>query len=283
MDNRFKFEEEFDEDAIAIDYSDVLGKESILYSITKRLIDIVGSLCGIILLSPLFLIVAVLIKLEDPKGKVFFAQERNGRYPKTFKMYKFRSMVHNAEDLLKDLMDRNEQTGPVFKINDDPRITKVGKFIRRTSIDELPQLFNVLKGDMSLVGPRPPIPHEVDQYNSYQMQRLAVKPGLTCIWQVSGRNNIGFDEWVEMDIEYIKTRNLWLDIKLIFKTVGVLFGGARQRCETLQREPIYRYYSLPRSRPGCGRIRHEPKHEPYNDSRIQTHPYSAGTYARTTE
>ena len=224
MDNRFKFEEEFDEVAIAIDFSEVLAKESILYSITKRLIDIVGSLCGIILLSPLFLIVAVLIKLEDPKGKVFFAQERNGRYPKTFKMYKFRSMVHNAEDLLKDLMDRNEQTGPVFKINDDPRITKVGKFIRKTSIDELPQLFNVLKGDMSLVGPRPPIPHEVDQYNSYQMQRLAVKPGLTCIWQVSGRNNIGFDEWVEMDIEYIKTRNLWLDIKLIFKTVGVLFG-----------------------------------------------------------
>ena len=224
MDNRFKFEEEFDEDAIAIDFSEVLAKESILYSITKRLIDIVGSLCGIILLSPLFLIVAILIKLEDPKGKVFFAQERNGKYPKTFKMYKFRSMVHNAEDLLKDLMDRNEQTGPVFKINDDPRITKVGKFIRKTSIDELPQLFNVLKGDMSLVGPRPPIPHEVDQYNSYQMQRLAVKPGLTCIWQVSGRNNIGFDEWVEMDIEYIKTRNLWLDIKLIFKTVGVLFG-----------------------------------------------------------
>lgn len=224
MDNRFKFEEEFDESAIAIDFSDVLAKESIFYSVTKRLIDIVGSLCGIILLSPLFLIVAILIKLEDPKGKVFFAQERNGRYPKTFKMYKFRSMVHNAEDLLKDLMDRNEQTGPVFKINDDPRITKVGKVIRRTSIDELPQLFNVLKGDMSLVGPRPPIPHEVEQYNSYQMQRLAVKPGLTCIWQVSGRNNIGFDEWVEMDIEYIKTRNLWLDIKLIFKTVGVLFG-----------------------------------------------------------
>ena len=224
MDNRFKFEEEFDEVAIAIDYSDVLAKESILYSVTKRLIDIVGSLCGIILLSPLFLIVAILIKLEDPKGKVFFAQERNGKYPKTFKMYKFRSMVHNAEELLKDLMDRNEQTGPVFKINDDPRITKVGKFIRKTSIDELPQLFNVLKGDMSLVGPRPAIPREVEQYNSYQMQRLAVKPGLTCIWQVSGRNNIGFDEWVEMDIEYIKTRNLWLDIKLIFKTVGVLFG-----------------------------------------------------------
>ena len=224
MDQVFRFDEEINEDAIVMDLSDVVSNESAFYLISKRVIDIVGSLAGIILLSPLFLIVAILIKLEDPKGKVFFTQERNGKYPKTFKMYKFRSMVHNAEELLKDLMDRNEQTGPVFKINDDPRITKVGKFIRKTSIDELPQLFNVLKGDMSLVGPRPPIPHEVDQYNSYQIQRLAVKPGLTCIWQVSGRNNIGFDEWVEMDIEYIKTRNLWLDIKLIFKTVGVLFG-----------------------------------------------------------
>lgn len=224
MEQWFRFDEEIDENAIAIDLSDVVSNESAFYLVSKRIIDVVGSLAGIILLSPLFLIVAILIKLEDPKGKVFFAQERNGRYPKTFKMYKFRSMVHNAEELLKDLMDRNEQTGPVFKINDDPRITKVGKFIRKTSIDELPQLFNVLKGDMSLVGPRPPIPHEVEQYNSYQMQRLAVKPGLTCIWQISGRNNIGFDEWVEMDIEYIKTRSLWLDIKLIFKTVGVLFG-----------------------------------------------------------
>lgn len=224
MEQILRFDEKIDESAIAIDLSDIARNESTFYLISKRVIDIVGSLCGIILLSPIFLIVAILIKLEDPKGKVFFSQERNGQYPKTFKMYKFRSMVHNAEELLKDLMDRNEQSGPVFKINDDPRITKVGKFIRKTSIDELPQLFNVLKGDMSLVGPRPPIPHEVEQYNSYQMQRLAVKPGLTCIWQVSGRNNIGFDEWVEMDIEYIKTRNLWLDIKLIFKTVGALFG-----------------------------------------------------------
>ena len=224
MEKLLRFDADIDKDTIAIDLSDELINKSAFYLISKRVIDIVGSLCGIILLSPVFLIVAILIKLEDPKGKIFFAQERNGQYPKTFKMYKFRSMVHNAEGLLKDLMDRNEQTGPVFKINDDPRITKVGKFIRKTSIDELPQLFNVLKGDMSLVGPRPPIPHEVEQYNSYQMQRLAVKPGLTCIWQVSGRNNIGFDEWVEMDIEYIKTRNLWLDIKLIFKTVGVLFG-----------------------------------------------------------
>ena len=198
--------------------------DSYIYLFTKRAIDIIGSLLGLIFLSPLFLIVAILIKLEDPKGKIFFTQERNGQYPKTFKMYKFRSMVHNAEELLESLMDQNEQTGPVFKMENDPRITKVGKFIRKTSIDELPQLINVLKGDMSIVGPRPPIPHEVAQYNEYQMQRLSVRPGLTCIWQTSGRNNVGFDEWVEMDIEYIENRNLWLDIKLIFKTVGVLFG-----------------------------------------------------------
>ena len=183
-------------------------------------------MAGIIVLSPIFLIVAVLIKIEDPKGSIFFCQERNGQHPNTFKMYKFRSMVNNAEELLKDLQHKNEQTGPAFKMADDPRITKVGKFIRKTSLDELPQLFNILKGDMSLVGPRPPIPREVREYNSYQMQRLLVKPGLTCIWQVSGRNNIGFDEWVDMDLEYIKTRNLLLDIKLILKTVKVLFGDS---------------------------------------------------------
>lgn len=210
--------------AIDIDMNKVEINNSIFYLFIKRLIDIVGSLLGLILLSPLFCIVAILIKLEDPKGKVFFAQERNGINSKTFKMYKFRSMVNNAEELLQKLQHQNEQSGPVFKIKDDPRITKVGKFIRKTSIDELPQLINVLKGDMSLVGPRPPIPHEVEQYTPYQMQRLLVRPGLTCIWQVSGRNNIGFDDWVEMDIEYIKTRNLWLDTKLIFKTIGVLLG-----------------------------------------------------------
>ena len=162
--------------------------------------------------------------MEDPKGKVFFSQERNGKYPGTFKMYKFRSMVHNAEELLEKLKDQNEQTGPVFKMKEDPRITRVGKFIRKTSIDELPQLFNVLRGDMSLVGPRPPIPREVEQYTTYQMQRLGVKPGLTCLWQVGGRNSVDFDGWVELDIEYIQKRSLWLDIKLIIKTVFVLFG-----------------------------------------------------------
>ena len=207
-----------------IERSKILERESKLYLFIKRSIDIICSLAGIIVLSPVFLIVAVLIKIEDPKGSIFFCQERNGQHPNTFKMYKFRSMVHNAEELLKDLQHKNEQTGPAFKMADDPRITKVGKFIRKTSLDELPQLFNILKGDMSLVGPRPPIPREVREYNSYQMQRLLVKPGLTCIWQVSGRNNIGFDEWVDMDLEYIKTRNLLLDIKLILKTVKVLFG-----------------------------------------------------------
>ena len=209
-----------------IEISKILERESKLYLFIKRSIDIICSLAGIIVLSPIFLIVAVLIKIEDPKGSIFFCQERNGQHPNTFKMYKFRSMVNNAEELLKDLQHKNEQTGPAFKMADDPRITKVGKFIRKTSLDELPQLFNILKGDMSLVGPRPPIPREVREYNSYQMQRLLVKPGLTCIWQVSGRNNIGFDEWVDMDLEYIKTRNLLLDIKLILKTVKVLFGDS---------------------------------------------------------
>ena len=202
-----------------IEISKILERESKLYLFIKRSIDIICSLAGIIVLSPIFLIVAVLIKIEDPKGSIFFCQERNGQHPNTFKMYKFRSMVHNAEELLKDLQHKNEQTGPAFKMADDPRITKVGKFIRKTSLDELPQLFNILKGDMSLVGPRPPIPREVREYNSYQMQRLLVKPGLTCIWQVSGRNNIGFDEWVDMDLEYIKTRNLLLDIKLILHDI----------------------------------------------------------------
>lgn len=219
-----RFEKELDEAVIDIDLENIQTNNSIFYIVSKRIIDIIGSLAGLIFLSPLFLIVAILIKLEDPKGKVFFSQERNGKYPATFKMYKFRSMVHNAEELLEKLKDQNEQTGPVFKMQEDPRITRIGKFIRKTSIDELPQLFNVLMGDMSLVGPRPPIPREVEQYTTYQMQRLGVKPGLTCLWQVGGRNSVDFDGWVELDIEYIQKRSLWLDIKLIIKTVFVLFG-----------------------------------------------------------
>lgn len=194
------------------------------YLILKRALDIICSLTGIILLSPIFIIVAILIKLEDPKGSVFFGQERCGQFTKPFKILKFRSMVHNAEEMLEELQHLNEQTGPVFKIKEDPRITKVGKFIRKTSIDELPQLFNILKGDMSLVGPRPPIPREVEQYDEYQLQRLAVKPGLTCYWQVGGRNSIDFDGWVGLDVKYIEERSTLVDIKLIFKTFFVLFG-----------------------------------------------------------
>lgn len=194
------------------------------YEVVKRIMDIICSMCGIILLLPLFIVVAILIKLEDRKGKVFFIQERCGKDGQRFKMYKFRSMVHNAEELLEGLQEKNERTGPVFKIGNDPRITRVGRFIRKTSIDELPQLFNVLKGEMSLVGPRPPLIKEVRQYDEYQEQRLLVKPGLTCIWQVSGRNSISFDEWVEMDLEYISNRTIYLDISLIFKTIFVLFG-----------------------------------------------------------
>lgn len=205
-------------------YQRIEPKRGKLYLFLKRSLDIFASLAGLIVLSPLFLIVALAIKIEDPKGSIFFSQQRCGKDNKLFPMYKFRSMVSNAEELLEELKEMNEMDGPVFKIKEDPRITKVGKFIRKTSIDELPQLLNVLKGDMSLVGPRPAIPHEVAEYNEYQIQRLLVKPGLTCIWQVSGRNTIGFDEWVEMDLEYIKTRSFLLDVKLIFKTVGVLFG-----------------------------------------------------------
>ena len=139
-------------------------------------------------------------------------------------MYKFRSMVVNAEELKGNLEDQNEMSGPMFKIKDDPRVTKVGKFIRKTSIDELPQLWNVLKGDMSLVGPRPSLPKEVEQFDNWMFKRLSVRPGLTCYWQVSGRNNIDFEDWMKLDIKYVEERNLWIDIKLIFKTVFVLFG-----------------------------------------------------------
>ena len=193
------------------------------YSIFKRTLDILGSIIGIVLLSPVLLIVAILIKLES-KGKVLFSQKRVGLKGKEFKIYKFRSMIENAEDLRKNLEEKNEMSGPMFKMKNDPRITKVGRFIRRTSIDELPQLINVLKGDMSLVGPRPSLPKEVMNFEPWMLKRLEVKPGLTCYWQVSGRNNIGFYEWMKLDIKYVEEMSIWIDIKLIFKTILVLFG-----------------------------------------------------------
>ncbi|MGG1636875.1 multidrug MFS transporter [Paenibacillus sp. FSL A5-0031] len=196
-----------------------------MYSIIKRTIDIVGSLVGLILLSPLFIIIAILIKWEDPKGSVFFYQTRIGKDEKPFRMYKFRSMLTGAEDKLKDLLDKNEISGAMFKMKDDPRITKIGKIIRKTSIDELPQLLNVLRGEMSLVGPRPPLSREVAEYTEYDKQRLSVTPGCTGLWQVSGRNNLCFKQMVELDLTYIQKRCIWFDFKIMLRTVKTLVGS----------------------------------------------------------
>lgn len=193
------------------------------YYMVKRVIDIICSLTGLIVLSPILILVAIAIKV-DSKGPIIFKQERVGLKGKKFYMYKFRSMVVNAEELKEALNKHNEMSGPMFKIKEDPRITRVGKFIRKTSIDELPQLINVLKGEMSLVGPRPSLPKEVKAFEGWMKKRLEVKPGLTCYWQVSGRNNIGFYDWMKLDCKYVEEQNIWIDIKLIFKTFFVLFG-----------------------------------------------------------
>jgi exopolysaccharide biosynthesis polyprenyl glycosylphosphotransferase len=192
------------------------------YLIAKRLMDICGAIIGLVCLSWSFLIVAILIKLEDPKGPVFFKQVRVGKDGKEFYMYKFRSMVTNAEELLESMLHLNETTGAMFKMKNDPRVTKVGRFIRKTSIDELPQLWNVLKGEMSLVGPRPPLPREVAQYTEYDKQRLLVTPGCTGLWQVSGRNDLGFNEMVELDLKYIRERSILYDLKIILKTIKIM-------------------------------------------------------------
>lgn len=193
-----------------------------LYNFIKRAFDIVFSLLVLILSSWLSLIVAIAIKI-DSKGPVIFSQERVGLNGKRFKFYKFRSMVDGAEALRDSLEAKNEMKGAAFKIKQDPRITRVGKFIRKTGIDELPQFVNVLKGDMSVVGPRPPLPREVEKYNDKMLRRLSVKGGLTCIWQTKPkRNNYSFDEIIGMDLEYIEKRSLLLDLKIIIKTVFAL-------------------------------------------------------------
>lgn len=193
--------------------------------VKKRAFDITASLLALIVLSPFLLIIYILIFVDDPKASPVFRQKRIGRHGKEFTMYKFRTMVANAEQIRGELADKNEMDGPVFKIKEDPRITKIGKFLRKTGIDEILQLVNVLKGDMSLVGPRPPLPEEVSEYDDYQKLRLVVTPGLTCIWQTTKeRNDVSFEEWVNMDIDYIEHRTMLLDIKMIFKTVAVMFG-----------------------------------------------------------
>jgi exopolysaccharide biosynthesis polyprenyl glycosylphosphotransferase len=193
--------------------------------LVKRLMDIVGSLVGLVLASPVLIATMIAIKLSSP-GPIFFKQVRAGRHGRKFTMYKFRSMVVDAEALRAKLEHLNEMGGPVFKIKRDPRITGIGRLIRATSVDELPQLFNVLIGDMSLVGPRPPLPSEVGQYEPWQRRRLSVKPGLTGLWQVSGRNQVDFEQWMALDLEYIDNWSLWLDVVILVKTVPAVVRGS---------------------------------------------------------
>jgi len=193
----------------------------------KIAMDYVGAFLILLAISPLLFIIALSIKLDDG-GPVFFAQKRVGRNGRRFPCLKFRTMVTNAEALKAGLMTQNEQEGPVFKIKTDPRVTRIGHFLRRTSLDELPQFINVLRGEMSIVGPRPPVPSEVKEYQRWQRRRLSMKPGITCIWQVSGRNNIPFDQWMKMDMQYIDTWSLKLDFILFLKTFKVMLTGDGQ-------------------------------------------------------
>ncbi|NLT93946.1 MAG: sugar transferase [Clostridia bacterium] len=198
----------------------MLGKFS------KRIFDIVISGLALIILSPLMLLIAVLIKIDSPGGPVIFKQKRVGLNGKVFTLYKFRSMVPEAEQLKASLMNFNEMSGPVFKIKNDPRVTKVGRFIRKTSIDELPQLINVFKGEMSLIGPRPlPVEEAAKIEPHISSKRSSVKPGITCIWQISGRNLVDFEEWMKMDMHYIDNWSFWLDWKILFLTLPAVISG----------------------------------------------------------
>lgn len=194
------------------------------YARAKRAFDVVLSALLMVCFCWLFLLVAVLVRLTS-RGPVIFRQTRVGRGGRLFTCYKFRSMCADAEERKRELMDRNEAAGPVFKIEHDPRLTCVGGFIRKLSLDELPQLYNVFRGDMSMVGPRPPIPQEVLEYGDLEVRRLSVKPGLTCLWQISGRSNITFDHWMELDAAYIDNMSFWLDLKIVAQTVPAVLTG----------------------------------------------------------
>jgi len=228
---------EFDERALnllstgvkeTLKHSKVKPAGSLAYKIIKRTIDIIISFVAIVILLIPMLIIALIIFLGD-RGNPIFSQVRMTENGKTFKMYKFRSMCTDAEEKFAEVQKENQSDGLAFKSDEDPRITKIGRFIRKTSIDELPQLFNVLIGQMSIIGPRPPLPREVVLYTPNHMDRLLVKGGLSCICQVEGRSDMEFDKWVETDIKYIETRNLWLDISLFFKTIGVVLMGKGAR------------------------------------------------------
>lgn len=190
----------------------------------KRALDIAAVVFAGVLLSPVFLLLALAVRL-DSRGPILYRSRRVGEGGRIFAFYKFRSMVTGADAIRDQLQHMNEVDGPVFKISHDPRITRVGVFLRRTSLDELPQLWNILIGDMTLVGPRPPIPAEVLQYEPWQLRRLSVRPGLTCLWQISGRSEIGFDEWMRLDMQYIENRSFSLDMKILLRTIPAVFSG----------------------------------------------------------
>ncbi|MDP8214248.1 MAG: sugar transferase [Candidatus Euphemobacter frigidus] len=190
----------------------------------KRAFDIVVSALSLIVLTPLMLGIALSIKMDSP-GPIFYISKRNGKKGKIFNFYKYRTMVKDADKMLEMLRHLDETDGPIFKVKNDPRISRVGRFLRRYSLDELPQLWNVLKGDMSLVGPRPPTPNEVEQYANWQLKRLEIRPGLTCLWQVRGRSNLSFREWMKLDLFYIENWSFWLDIKIILRTIWVVIRG----------------------------------------------------------
>jgi len=189
----------------------------------KRTIDLIGALVALVVLSPVMLLVALIVKLGS-RGPVFYRSSRIGKNGRPFTFLKFRSMVDGADRARTQLTHLNEVDGPVFKISRDPRVTRIGRLLRITSVDEIPQFFNVLKGDMSLVGPRPPIPEEVEQYEPWQLRRLDVKPGITCLWQISGRSTLSFREWMRLDLEYIKHRSFWLDLRILLRTIPAVLS-----------------------------------------------------------
>ena len=209
----------------AIIDAELKPNDSVMYAIIKRVFDIGASLIATIILSPLLLLTGLAIKIEDPKGTVLYHQLRIGKNGREFKCHKFRSMYSNADKIKGSLMHRNEMDGPVFKMRNDPRVTRVGRVIRKTSIDELPQLWNILVNEMSFIGPRPlPVEEEL-ACNAYQRQRELVKPGLSCYWQISGRNNILFDKWIELDRKYIREQSIMTDLKILIGTFGAVLTG----------------------------------------------------------
>jgi lipopolysaccharide/colanic/teichoic acid biosynthesis glycosyltransferase len=195
--------------------------KNLQYRLVKRIIDVAGAIIGLLFFTPILIVIGILIKIESNKGPIFFKQQRVGKDGQLFWMIKIRSMVPNAEDQLTDLLQYNEIPGEMFKMKNDPRILKIGKFIRKTSLDEIPQLWNVIKGDMSLVGPRPPLPREYNNYTEYDKLRLTITPGCTGLWQVSGRNHLSFHEMVSLDLEYIRKRSVLYDIFILIKTMKV--------------------------------------------------------------